>query len=110
MPGAGGKSEAKDSVSLGELSAKVNATMPEDVDKIQADQIPWNNPHWHPAHGGIFRNVHVYVTDPLHVSLPLYSFLQTEGPYIYETENFTGRGDGEFGSAGGEWAGGGRRR
>ncbi len=84
MPGAGGKSEAKD-VNLGELSAKVNATIPDDVAKIEADQIPWNNPHWHPAHGGIFRNVHVYVTDPLHVSLPLYSFLQTEGPYIYET-------------------------
>ncbi len=73
------------SPSLAELSAKVNAAIPEDVDKIQADQIPWNNPHWHPAHGGIFRNVRLYVVDPLHISLPLYSFLQTAGPYAYAT-------------------------
>src|SRR5262249_49106496 len=44
------------------------------------------NPHWHPAHGGIYRNVRLYVTDPLHISLPLYSFLQTTGPYVYTTE------------------------
>ena len=25
----------------------------------------------------------LYVTDPLHISFPLYSFLQTEGPYVY---------------------------
>ncbi len=68
------------------LSAKVNATIPEEVDQIQADQIPWNNPHWHPAHGGIYRNVRLYVVDPLHISLPLYSFLQTVGPYVYATE------------------------
>jgi len=71
---------------LSELSAKVNATIPEDVDKIQADQIPWNNPHWHPAHGGLYRDVNLTVTDPLHISLPLYSFLQTAGPYVYTTD------------------------
>ncbi|HZO85903.1 MAG TPA: alginate lyase family protein, partial [Verrucomicrobiae bacterium] len=71
---------------LGQLSAKVNESIPEDVDKIQADQLPWNNPHWHPAHGGIYRNVRLYVTDPLHISLPLYSFLETAGPYAYATE------------------------
>jgi beta-galactosidase len=70
---------------LAQLSAKVNATIPDDVNEIQADQIPWNNPHWHPAHGGIYRNVQLYVTDPLHISLPLYSFLKTDGPYVYTT-------------------------
>ena len=45
--------------------------------------LPWNSPHWHPAHGGIYRNVYLHVTDKLHVTLPLYSFLETEGPYIY---------------------------
>jgi len=74
------------SPTLAELSAKVNAAIPEEVDKIQPDQIPWNNPHWHPAHGGIFRNVRLHVLDPLHISLPLYSFLQTAGPYVYATE------------------------
>jgi beta-galactosidase len=71
---------------LGQLSAKVNETIPEDVDEIRADQLPWNNPHWHPAYGGIYRNVRLHVTDPLHISLPLYSFLETAGPYVYATE------------------------
>ena len=70
------------SESLAALSAKVNAAIPEAVDQLQADQIPWNNPHWHPAHGGLYRNVCLHVTDPLHISLPLYSFLQTAGPYV----------------------------
>ena len=74
------------SESLAALSAKVNAAIPEDVDQFQADQIPWNNPHWHPAHGGLYRNVYLHVTDPLHISLPLYSFLQTAGPYVYTTD------------------------
>ncbi len=56
-----------DATSATAFSAKVNASTPDDVDKIQADQIPWNNPHWHPAHGGIYRNVRLYVTDPLHI-------------------------------------------
>jgi beta-galactosidase len=71
---------------LAALSAKVNSAIPENVDDLQADQIPWNNPHWHPAHGGLYRNVYLHVTDPLHISLPLYSFLQTAGPYVYATE------------------------
>lgn len=75
--GGGGK--------LAALAAKFNAEIPEDVAQIQADQLPWNNPHWHPAHGGIYRNVRLQVTAPLHVSLPLYSFLQTAGPYVYAT-------------------------
>ena len=58
---------------------KFNSAIPEDIDKLQADQIPWNNPHWHPAHGGIYRNVRVYVMDPLHISLPLYSFCKQRG-------------------------------
>lgn len=71
---------------LSDISAQVNAQIPEDVDQIQANQIPWNNPHWHPAHGGLYRNVYLHVTDPLHISLPLYSFLQTDGPYVYASE------------------------
>ncbi len=51
--------------------------------KIILTDLPWNSPHWHPAHGGIYRNVYLHITDPLHISLPLYSFLQTAGPYVY---------------------------
>jgi beta-galactosidase len=68
------------------LHAEINKTIPEKLEDLQADQIPWNNPHWHPAHGGLYRNVRLIVTDPLHISLPLYSFLQTAGPYVYATE------------------------
>ena len=71
---------------LAQLSAKVNASIPQNANEIQADQIPWNNPHWHPAHGGIYRDVRLYVTDPLHISLPLFSFLKTAGPYVYATD------------------------
>ena len=78
--------ESSENPVLSEISAKVNAGVPQDVDEIQADQIPWNNPHWHPAHGGIYRDVYLHVTDPLHISLPLYSFLQTAGPYVYATD------------------------
>ena len=64
---------------------KERAVMPTDVNQVQADQIPWNNPQWHPAMGGIYRNVKLYITDPLQISLPLYDFLQTAGPYVYAT-------------------------
>ena len=70
---------------LSQISARVNAGIPENLEQLEADQIPWNNPHWHPPHGGIYRNVYLHVTDPLHISLPLYSFLQTVGPYVYAT-------------------------
>lgn len=71
--------------SLHDMLSKMERDMPENIDDLQADQIPWNNPHWHPAHGGIYRNVRLHITDPLHITLPLYSFLQTEGPYAYAT-------------------------
>ena len=71
------------SISADEL--KTMASMPNDAAKVQAEQIPWNNPKWHPPHGGIYRNVRLYMTDPLHISLPLYDFLKTAGPYVYAT-------------------------
>lgn len=73
-------------VQLSTYEKQVNAMSPNDVDGIQANQIPWNNPQWHPPLGGIYRNVRLYVTDPLHISLPLYDFLKTDGPYAYATE------------------------
>lgn len=79
------KDPAGEGESLAQISAAVNTAIPENVADLRADQIPWNNPHWHPAHGGIYRDVLIYVTDPLHISLPLYSFLKTAGPYVYAT-------------------------
>lgn len=80
----GGKSAPNPN--LAQLSAKVNEAIPDDLEQLSAEQIPWNNPHWHPAHGGIYRNVRLVVTDPLHITLPLYSFLKTVGPYVYATD------------------------
>ena len=61
-------------------------TLETDMAKIAATDLPWNSPHWHPAHGGIYRNVYLHITDPLHISLPLYSSLKTLGPYIYSSD------------------------
>jgi beta-galactosidase len=74
------------SPTLAAMEKEFNQAIPDTVEELQANQIPWNNPHWHPAHGGIYRNVRLYVMDPLHISLPLYSFLQTAGPYVYATD------------------------
>lgn len=71
---------------LAQISKELMEKIPATLEELQADQIPWNNPHWHPAHGGIYRNVRLIVTDPLHITLPLYSFLQTEGPYVYASD------------------------
>ena len=46
-------------------------------------KFSWNNPHWHPAHGGIYRNVFLHVVNKLHVTLPLYNNLETVGVYAY---------------------------
>jgi beta-galactosidase len=70
---------------LADETRRANEEIPEELEQVQPDQLPWNNPHWHPAHGGIYRNVKIHVTDPLHISLPLYSFLTTVGPYAYAT-------------------------
>jgi beta-galactosidase len=73
-------------LNLRDFLVKLNEQIPERIEDLQADQIPWNNPVWHPAHGGIYRNVRLFITDPLHITLPLYSFLETAGPYVYATD------------------------
>jgi beta-galactosidase len=49
------------------------------------DNFPlvWNHEHWHPTHGGIYRNVFLHVMEPLHITLPLYDNLETLGTYVY---------------------------
>lgn len=50
------------------------------------DPLVWNHEHWHPTHGGIYRNVFLHVMDPLHITLPLYDNLKTVGTYVYATD------------------------
>ena len=68
---------------LADIQTEFNKAIPQNLAELLADQIPWNNPHWHPAHGGIYRNVKLHITDLLYIPLPLYSFLQTSGAYAY---------------------------
>ncbi len=46
-------------------------------------KFPWNNPHWHPAHGGIYRNVYLHVSDKLHLTQPLFNNMGTVGTYAW---------------------------
>jgi len=48
--------------------------------------LTWNHEHWHPQHGGIYRNVFLYTLDKLHVTLPLYDNLKTQGTYVYTSK------------------------
>ncbi|MGP6139145.1 sugar-binding domain-containing protein [Jeotgalibaca sp. A127] len=45
--------------------------------------LSWHDSHWHPTHGGIYRNVKLHVKNKLHTTLPLYSYLETQGVYVY---------------------------
>ncbi|GAA4957893.1 glycoside hydrolase family 2 protein [Algibacter aquimarinus] len=49
------------------------------------DNFPlvWNHEHWHPTHGGIYRNVFLHTMDSVHITLPLYDNLETVGTYVY---------------------------
>lgn len=48
--------------------------------------LTWNHEHWHPTHGGIYRNVFLYTLDKLHVTLPLYDNLKTQGSYVHTSK------------------------
>lgn len=63
------------------IAVKVNNDRGDDF----RDNFPlvWNHEHWHPVHGGIYRNVFLHVMDPLHITLPLYDNLKTVGTYVY---------------------------
>ncbi len=53
------------------------------VDDTEGETIAaGNRSHWQPVLGGLYRNVYLYITDKLHVTLPFYTDLQTEGVYL----------------------------
>ncbi len=51
--------------------------------KMYDGVTPWHHQNWHPPHGGIYRNVYLHVLDPVHVTLPIYANLETEGIYAW---------------------------
>ncbi len=52
--------------------------------------LTWNHEHWHPNHGGIYRNVYLYTLDKVHITLPLFDNLKTIGTYVY-TQNVSAK-------------------
>ncbi len=60
---SGGRSSANPN--LRQMNALINATIPEDIAQLQAEQIPWNNPHWHPAHGGLYLVARAWLASPI---------------------------------------------
>lgn len=63
------------------IAVKVNNDRGEDF----RDNFPlvWHHEHWHPNHGGIYRNVFLHIMNPVHITLPLYDNLKTVGTYVY---------------------------
>ena len=45
--------------------------------------MQWFEPGLNSLYGGIPRNVILHVVPPIHATLPLYTFLSTEGTYVY---------------------------
>ena len=64
------------------IAVKVNNDRNSD-DFRDNDPLVWNHEHWHPTHGGIYRNVFLHTMNPLHITLPLYDNLKTVGTYVY---------------------------
>lgn len=62
------------------LALKVDNTV---AGKLYDGDTPWHHQNWHPPHGGIYRNVYLHLLDPVHVTLPIYAHLQTEGVYAW---------------------------
>ncbi|SDM91964.1 sugar-binding domain-containing protein [Bacillus sp. OK048] len=65
------------------LAVMVDNTFPYIAEGTEEDVLSWHDSHWHPTHGGIYRNVYLHIKDKLHITLPLYSFLKTQGTYVY---------------------------
>lgn len=76
-----------DGIKFGEdniLAVKVNNDRENNRHK---SPTPWNHENWHPTFGGIYRNVYLTVTKPVHVTLPLYSNIEGQGAYVYSITN-----------------------
>ena len=72
---------------LNKITVMVDNTFPY-VAEGTTSELPWHDSHWQPSMGGLYRNSYLYVVEPVHLTMPLYSFLETEGTYIY-TSNET---------------------
>lgn len=69
-----------------QITVMVDNSFPYYAEGTEGDVLSWHDSHWHPTHGGLYRNANLHVTDKLHVTLPLYSFLETQGTYVYTAD------------------------
>jgi beta-galactosidase len=46
----------------------------------------WNGRGFNPVYGGLTRNINLYITNPVYLTLPLYRNMGTYGTYIYPSE------------------------
>ncbi|MBC8053426.1 MAG: glycoside hydrolase family 2 protein [Sphingobacteriaceae bacterium] len=56
-------------------------------EKAKDAKFQWSDKNFNANYGGLPKNVWLHVSDKLHQTLPLYSFLKTTGVYIY-AKNF----------------------
>ncbi|WP_242695957.1 glycoside hydrolase family 2 protein [Desertivirga brevis] len=52
-------------------------------EKATNTKFQWSDKNFNANYGGISKNVWLHVTNKLHQTLPLYSFLESTGTYIY---------------------------
>lgn len=60
-------------------------------EKVTNSRYQWSDKNFNANYGGLSKNVWLHVTDKLYQTLPLYSFLQTSGTYVY-AKNFDIKG------------------
>lgn len=81
-----------------DISAAVRPAPEENVIAVRTDnswdyreratnqRFQWNDRNFNANYGGLTKNVKLYLTDPLHQTLPLFAGLKTSGVYIYATD------------------------
>ncbi len=55
-------------------------------ERATGTRFQWNDHNFNANYGGIPKNVFLHITDEVYQTLPLYSFLQTTGVYVYATD------------------------
>lgn len=60
-------------------------------EKATNSRYQWSDKNFNANYGGLSKNVWLHLTDKVYQTLPLYSFLQTSGTYIY-AKNFDVKG------------------
>ncbi len=67
--------------------AFMSSQNPDNVDEsVRGVAYFWNANDFNPSIGGLSKNIRLHVKPKLHITLPIYSNLQTKGVYIYGSD------------------------